>query len=339
MSTGRGTPSPGSDQQVLDATALWFVKHGLPYFVPEERDAARTALRSRRTVGLVLLTVLVALAAGLPSAWLLGSAAVVPATVLQLVTLALLVYGATTLRARPIGSWAVARTLGSVKLLLPLATRALPLLLLFVTFLFINAEVWQVSATLDGAVLWMTVLLFGLVALAFLLVRLPEELDGLDEAMRGAELVEVCRGTPMESRVGAVVQDASAGELGSLIRVHGFERANLVLVLVIAQAVQVLLLSLSVFAFFLVFGGLVMTEDVQRSWVGGGIDNLEILSNLSRELVQVSVFLAAFSGLYFTVYAVTDDAYRDQFFTEVKNELDRAVGVRAVYLALRVRAG
>ena len=52
----------------------------------------------------------------------------------------------------------------------------------------------------------------------------------------------------------------------------------------------------------------------------------------------MSVFLAAFSGLYFTVYAVTDEAYRDQFFTEVKNELDRAVGVRAVYLMLRARA-
>ena len=59
------------------------------------------------------------------------------------------------------------------------------------------------------------------------------------------------------------------------------------------------------------------------------------LTNLTLELFQVSVFLAAFSGLYFTVYAVTDEAYRDQFFTTVKRELDRAVAVRAVYLALR----
>ncbi len=338
MRTSRRSPVPESDQEALDATAQWFVKHGLPYFVPEEREAARSALRSRRTKMLVVLTVVIALAAALPSAWLLRSAALVPVTVLQLVVLALLVYGATTLRARPIGTWAVGRTLSSLKLLLPLATRALPLLLLFVTFLFINAEVWQVSATLDGAVLWLTVMLFGLVAVAFLLVRLPEELDGLDDQMRRAELLEVCRGTPLEARAARVVDEAE-DDLGSLIRVHGFERANLLLVLVIAQAVQVLLLSLSVFAFFLVFGGIVMTEEVQESWVGGGIDNLSVLSNVSVELVQVSVFLAAFSGLYFTVYAVTDDAYRDQFFTEVKNELDRAVGVRAVYLALRSRTG
>jgi hypothetical protein len=57
----------------------------------------------------------------------------------------------------------------------------------------------------------------------------------------------------------------------------------------------------------------------------------------SRALVQVSTFLAAFSGLYLTVSTVTDEAYRKQFFGSVMRELERAVGVRAVYLALRNR--
>ena len=59
--------------------------------------------------------------------------------------------------------------------------------------------------------------------------------------------------------------------------------------------------------------------------------------NTSRALVQVSTFLAAFSGLYLTVSTVTDDKYREQFFGSVEHELERAVGVRAVYLALRDR--
>ena len=41
--------------------------------------------------------------------------------------------------------WAVGRTFGSLGMLFPLVTRALPLLLLFVTFLFINTEVWMVA--------------------------------------------------------------------------------------------------------------------------------------------------------------------------------------------------
>jgi hypothetical protein len=60
--------------------------------------------------------------------------------------------------------------------------------------------------------------------------------------------------------------------------------------------------------------------------------------NTSRGLVQVSVFLAAFSGLYLTVSTVTDETYRAQFFSGVTRELERAVGMRAVYLALRERA-
>jgi hypothetical protein len=54
-----------------------------------------------------------------------------------------------------------------------------------------------------------------------------------------------------------------------------------------------------------------------------------------RALFQVSVFLAAFSGLYLTVSTVTDETYREQFFGSVTRELERAVGMRAVYLAVR----
>jgi len=339
MRSARRNRPPGSDEEALRATSAWFVRRGLPYFVPEEREAARKALRSRRTVAMVVLTVLLALAAGVPLAWFVGDAALAPATLMLLVGAGLTLYSLTALRARPIATFAVTRTLGSLRQLLPLATRALPLLLLFVTFLFINAEVWQVSATLDGAVLWITVMLFAAVAAAFLLVRLPEELDETDRRVDPALLVEACRRTPMEGWAEDLVEEAHEPALISTATVRGFERANLILVLVIAQAVQVLLLSLSVFGFFVVFGGLVMTEGVQNSWTQapGGVQSLPLLSNLSVELVQVSVFLAAFSGLYFTVYAVTDEAYRDQFFTEIKSELDQAVGIRAVYLALRAR--
>ncbi len=342
MRTGRRDPARGArdeptDAELVDVTSLWFIRHGLPYFVPEQRESARRALWSRRTAAMLVVTVLAALGAGVALAWLVEDATAAAPPLLVIVGAAVALYAVTALRAGPIASWAVGRAVGSLRLLLPLVTRALPLLLLFITFLFINAEVWQVSATLDGGVLWLTVALFAVVGVAFLLVRLPEELDSVDATMGPDELVEACRGTPLEQRAHRAVQTQPGAACTTTVA--GFERANLLLVLVIAQAVQVLLLSVSVFAFFLVFGGIVMSEGVQESWIQGTSHALPYLSHLSVELVQVSVFLAAFSGLYFTVYAVTEDSYRDQFFTEVKNELDRAVGVRAVYLALRTDAG
>ena len=99
--------------------------------------------------------------------------------------------------------------------------------------------------------------------------------------------------------------------------------------LIIVQFVQVLLLSLSVFAFLMLFGTLIMS-DTRDGRPGRPTRTF----NTSRALVQVSTFLAAFSGLYLTVSTVTDDAYREQFFGSVMRELERAVGVRAVYLAL-----
>jgi hypothetical protein len=74
-----------------------------------------------------------------------------------------------------------------------------------------------------------------------------------------------------------------------------------------------------------------MSRDVMEAW------QTDPEFNTSRALVQVSTFLAAFSGLYLTVSTVTDEAYRAQFFGSVMRELERAVGVRAVYLALRAR--
>jgi hypothetical protein len=39
-----GPPVTRSDTDALASTETWFVQHGLPYFVPEERAAARAAL-------------------------------------------------------------------------------------------------------------------------------------------------------------------------------------------------------------------------------------------------------------------------------------------------------
>ncbi len=315
----------------------WFVHNGLPYFVPSERARARAALRPRTTIPVMVLVALAAAGGAAALTWATGRASFAPATLTLVAALAALFYALTALRARPILGWALRRTRASTSQLLPLVTRALPLLLLFITFLFINAEVWELSARLDGSVLWLTLLLFGGIAVGFLLVRLPEEVDRVDDDIDVDLVRRATRSTPIEEPVRELL-DRYDGEL-PLQRygdVPGFERWNLILVLLVTQVAQVLLLAVAVLGFFVVFGGIVMTADVQQHWVGEQpIHHLPYLDNLSVELVQVSVFLAAFSGLYFTVAVLTDETYKDQFFREVLAELERAVGVRAGYLALR----
>ena len=315
---------------VVEATDLWFRRHGLTYFVPEEREQVRTALRLRRTVPLILVVGLAAAGAGAVLAWATGQFSAAPAALVSLGLVAALAYGMTALRAGPIVSWALHRAFGSLRTLLPMTTRALPLLLLAITFLFINTEVWQVASHLTVSRLWLVVLLFVVVGLGFLLVRLPEEVDRSDDAVDDQVLLRSCAGTPLEGPCREMVDDPTA-DPATYAEVTGFERWNLILVLVIVQSVQVLLLTVTVFAFLMVFGGLIMTDPVLDAW--------QTDAGFARAtgLFQVSVFLAAFSGLYLTVSTVTDETYRAQFFGSVIRELERAVGMRAVYRALRAR--
>jgi hypothetical protein len=309
----------------------WFLDHGLPYFVESEREVVLRGLSRARLLPVLAIALVLGAGAGVPfGVWVRGvSAGLVVGLVVAGAVLAW--YAGTTLRARVIAGWAGRRTLGSLGLMFPLVTRALPLLLLFVTFLFINTEVWMVAASLPPGVLAMAVMFFAAVAVAFLLARLPEEMDRVDDDTDPGRLARRCAGTPLEGSAAEVFDDVDPAELDAVVEVTGLQKWNLVLVLLVAQVLQVLLLSLAVLAFFLVFGSVVMRPEVVSSWLGRD----DPLGSVWDPLVKVSVFLAGFSGLYFTVYAVTDETYRGQFFTAVTDELERAVAVRAVYRSLR----
>lgn len=318
-------------------TEAWFLEHGLSYFVPSERAAAREALTRRRLLPVLgLVVVLAAVAAGLLS-WLSNQPAAVPAALLTVVGVGAVLYALTSLRAGPIVGWALKRTLTSLGSVVSTASRALPLLLVFIAFLFINAEAWQMTSSLGFGTLWLTALLLLGLGTVFLLVRLPEEVDQADDAVDDAFLLRACRGTPLADVCRELVDDPET-DPAEHAEITGYDRWNLIVVLLVIQAVQVVVLVAAVFGFLLVFGSLIVNEDVQLAWTAReSTTNMPVLTNVSAELVKVSLFLASFSGLYFTVSAVTDETYRGQFFAAVMEHLEKAVGVRAVYLALRER--
>jgi hypothetical protein len=318
-------------RRVAEAEA-WFIAHGLPYFVDNLRDSVRARLSRPR----LLLVLLVAIGLGVTAGIGTGLVADVDLGVATggMVFLGVLVlYGLRALKAWLIARWALGQTFSSLGLLFPLATRALPMLLLFITFLFINTEFWQVASALRGGVLWATVMVFGALAAGFLWVRIDEELDAFDDDIDPDQLVATCRSTPFAE---AAVELVDAGEdLALHAEVTGLQKANLVLVLLIAQFVQVFLLAVAVFGFFLLFGSVAISDSVITSWIGSDPHYLPGPELVSRELAQVSVFLAAFSGLYFSVYAVTDATYREQFFTAITRELEQAVSARVAYRRLK----
>jgi hypothetical protein len=329
-------PDPHDPQQVREAAEGWFLAKGLPWFVDAEHERVQALLVRGRLTQIVLLAALLAVAFGVGSGWLSGQASSGAAVSATVVGLVLFGWSLWRLRFGPVLVWALRRTRSQLGLLVPLVTRALPLLLLFLVVMFINTEVWQVASSLPVGVLWLTVLLFAALAVLFLVARLPEEVDRVlgevDDERDGVALRRAVAGTPVEEACARLLEDLSSEQRAELrVPLGRLQRLNLMLVLLVVQATQVLLLALAVFAFFTVFGVVAVRPEIVESWLGheptGG--------SLSTQLVQVSIFLAAFSGLYFTVYAITDETYRRQFFTQITTELEHAVGVRAVYRALR----
>ncbi|KAA1420780.1 hypothetical protein F0U44_00025 [Nocardioides humilatus] len=326
---GPAVPDVGAERAAAEA---WFAHHGLPWFVDDVR--ADVADRLSRLPIVVVGIVAIAISAG--TAWAVDKSSapsydIVAGTSAGLLTIA--VYALVALRTMPIARWALRRALGSLGLLLPLATRALPILMLFITFLFINTEVWQVASALHGGVLWAAVLCFVAVALGFLVPRLAQELDQFDDRVQLDEVLAGTANSPLEAAARRI--SASDVSLPDQAQVTGLQMVNLVLVLVIAQTVQVFLLAIAVFAFFVGFGKLVIDPSVITSWVGDGHPSYPPGPHLvSLELLHVSFFLAGFSGLYFTVVAITDEIYRKEFFTVIMEELARAVSMRVIYRML-----
>jgi hypothetical protein len=316
-------PPPEGDE--LAAAERWLVAHGLPWFVDDELRRVRALLTRRSLARVVAACLLVGAVAGAVVGWLLRSPSTGGAVAATVAGLALAGWAGVRLDLDEVARWAGLRTLRQVGLLLPLATRALPLLLIFTVFFFINTEVWQVASAMAPGVLWLSVLLFAGIAVVFLLARLPEEVDRVVAEVRADGVGQALAGTPL---AGAHLRAPDAAREVPLTRL---QKVNLLLVLLVVQAGQVLLLALAVFAFFTLFGAVAVTPQVVESWLGAPPTGTPV----SVELLKVSVFLAAFSGLYFTVSAVTDATYRDQFFTQITDELQRAVGVRAVYAAMR----
>jgi hypothetical protein len=338
----RGGPVDDAAADILAAEA-WFRRRGLPWFV-DSVDVRVRALLRRRWLWVLLVVVAVVVVATAVVVHVVTESrpsAVLGGLVAGLVVL--LVYVGGPLRVAVIARWAARRAVAELDLMLPLVTRALPLLLLFTTFLFINTEVWQVASALSSTRLSVVASVFATVGAAFLLTRLPQEVREVQETVAGDGIARACRGTPLEHRAvalaGARPGPAGAGVAGDPLT--GTQRANLLLMLLVMQGIQVLLLVAAVFVFFLVFGLVAIHASVIESWIGHPPSPIvwhlgfgSVTLPVSSELARVSVVLSTFAGLYFTVYAVTDANYRSQFFDELSRGLEQAVGVRKVYRAL-----
>ncbi len=235
----------------------------------------------------------------------------------------------------PMIRWAIgqmARQLGSV---IGLAGRALPLMLLISITLFVTADFWQVAASLRPGRLTAALAFLGIVALGFLLARLPTEVAKLRGEMKDETVRSAAIGTPVAASLTGLPGALHAAPLS------GRERGNVLLVLLFTQVVQVVLVGLINAAFFLVFGFVVIRPEVITSWLGANIHTTALHLHLfgwaldvSHALIRVCALLGGVAAFYFAIYVITDSTYRAEFFEEILGQVRQSIAVRTVYLSL-----
>ncbi len=232
----------------------------------------------------------------------------------------------------PLTRWALGRLAGLLAALGGLVARAMPLLLLFVTFSFLAAEVWEMAGTLPLATYPVVLGVFLVAGAAFLLTRLPGEIGSIGRFETWADVASLLASSPAASCELPVDGSPPEPELSRR------QWVNLALVSLFTQGVQITLVALTMGVFLVLFGFVAIGEQTILNWTQ--VDHVDVLFRvglggrdlvLTRQLLQVAGFLAAFTGFYFTVYLVTDETYRREFRDDVVAELREALAVRAAY--------
>jgi len=257
------------------------------------------------------------------------------ATAIGNLLLLVVIFLGTSYGVVPITRWAGARTVRELEQVMNLLVRALPLLILFITFIFLQNEAWQITAGLHGPYYWIVLGLFVLIGVGFSVIRLPREIGALSEFESWKRVAERVKGTPADQ----LCRELPADEDTETPPLSRRQWGNIALVYLFSQGLQVLLVSAMVFVFLFVFGVLVVTEPVARGFVDAQpnvLAGFELWGRdlvITEELLRVTGFLTVFTGLYFSVTAVTDETYRKEFSGEILEEMRRSLAVRAVYLA------
>jgi hypothetical protein len=238
----------------------------------------------------------------------------------------------------PLLRWGTRRGSRQLVSLGSLVARALPLLLLFNTFLFINAEVWELAGTLTGPAYVVVLFTFFALGATFALIRVPGTIRAVNTFESWDDVDRHVVGTPAE-RLRPVRPDEDATQPTDPLRIR--QRLNIGLVVLFGQSLQITLVTAALTAFFVGFGFFGITESTAIGWTR--LEDINVLFEtsfggrqlvLSEPLIRVAAFLGAFSGMYFTVVLTTDDTYRSEF-DDVGPEIREALAVRTAYRVAR----
>jgi hypothetical protein len=285
----------------------------------------------RRTAALMVMAIFVVVMPVTVSGWSGAAAAEAPA----FVAITLLAIWLTYIGFGAIVGWAFRFAWVQLGALGTLMSRALPLLMLTVVVYF-TGELWQLAARMTRQRLWQVIGFLAFIALVFVVSTIRDEVRALrDDRAEQTDSASLLAGTPLNVAPGDRIPRTALSRA---------EQINVVAVMVVSQAIQVVFFTSGLFAFFLALGIIAVPYDVAVLWsaeqtcaigeppCAGTWFGIHI--PIPQTIVHMSLFVAVLSGLYFTVSTSVDPLYRQRFFDPLIADVAVSLAGRDAYLAL-----
>jgi hypothetical protein len=246
----------------------------------------------RRTAALLVMAIFVFALPVTISGWSGAALAEAPAFVLM----SLLAIWLTYLGFGSIALWAFRFAWMQFGALGTLMSRALPLLMITVVVYF-TGELGQLSARMTRQRLWQTVGFLALVAIVFMVTTIRDEVRALrEDRTEPSDPVQLLAGTPLAP---------DSGHQPVRTPLSLAEQVNVVAVMVVSQAIQVVFFTAGVFAFFLALGVISIPNDVTVLWSAEGSCSVReppcagtwfgIHIPIPQTVVHMSLFVAVLS--------------------------------------------
>jgi hypothetical protein len=332
-----GEPSPDYGYAVrLGIIAVVLIATPFALFLLHRSGTTRGEA-GRRTAALGVMTIFVVVMPVTVSGWSGAAAAEAPA----FVVISVLAIWLTYVGFGSIALWAFRFAWAQFGAFGALMSRALPLLMLTLLVYF-SGELWQLAARMPRYRLWQVIGFLAVIALIFVVTTIRDEVTALrDDRAEASNLRALLAGTPL-----ADIDDEP--ERTPLSKAEQF---NVVAIMVVSQAIQVVLFTAGIFAFFLALGIIAIPDDVAVLWASEEAREscgfqlpcdgtwFKVPIPVPQTIIQTSLLVAVVSGLYFTVSTSTDPLYRQRFFEPLIADVAVSLAGRDAYLALENTVG
>lgn len=252
------------------------------------------------------------------------------------------IYLAIFLGVDTILGWSLKHAIHQLASLPPMIAKVLPVLMVSVLFIFVNADLWKLANGLSFPRTWAVLGLMGLLAVFVVVTTSLERTARLLGRSRGDDIASFSdndyeHAAALEGGIWNTAQDWV--EEKKILEHRPLKIApwsNLIIPM-IGQIIQATLFMLLVFGFFMGFSSIAISDTTIESWMSIKPEHLKILgvdTNINAVVIKVSMIVAVFSGLSFVATTSSDEKYARSFLKPMIERIKHILIIRDIYLGL-----